>query len=93
MSRVLFAESAIFIEFESVGSRLSVFIRVVITLFAFGASKHYLDSVSFLRCHIRRLLFVGTKYALFGVFRTQKITPHTRVLNYDNINPQRRQPI
>jgi hypothetical protein len=41
---VLAAETAILLEFESVGVVLLVFLRVVVTLFAFAAGKSNLHS-------------------------------------------------
>ena len=48
---VLFAESAILVAFQSVGCGFAVFVSVVVALFAFGASKYNLNSVTFFRSH------------------------------------------
>ena len=44
---MLFAERAVFAEFNSVGSVLFVFVNVVISLFAFGASKSDSNCITF----------------------------------------------
>ena len=80
MQGVLLAESAILVTFESVGSIFAVFESVVVALFAFRASQHYLDSVSFLRCHNLSPVCVAKV-----ILRTQKITPLIEVQDYDNI--------
>lgn len=49
MGGVFFAERAIFVEFEPVGSVLLVLVYVVIALFAFGACKSDFRSGSFRR--------------------------------------------
>ena len=60
MQGVLFAESAVFLKLHSVGVLLLVFGKVVVALFALGASKNDLNSCSFLSHS--SLLFVLFQY-------------------------------
>ena len=46
MSSMLFAKSAVFFDFQSVGSGFFIFLLVVITLFAFRASERNFNSAS-----------------------------------------------
>ena len=65
MNGMLFAERAVFVEFDSVRIVFLILIIVVISLLTFGASQSDSGSTSF--CHIFRLL--------------KKLTPHMRSAN------------
>lgn len=78
---MLLAESAILVHFQSVGGIFAVFIGIVVTLFAFRASQHYLYSVTFFRCH--KIFLPSGAHPPDAEICTQKITPLTEVLSYD----------
>ena len=69
MDGMLFAESAVFLELDPVGSILLVFGRVVVALFALGAGKRDL-LVLLVVGHIRYL-----PLPIRVIFYIQKMTP------------------
>jgi len=75
MNGVLFASRTIFVQFELFGGVFSVFHIVVVTIFAFSASKCNFESVAF---------FVSHFYFLQKKLR-KNLHPRQEVLDYDNI--------